>query len=305
MPIIPNDWPFDPDFPRGELWLHFDNEVQQLINSFSYSFKVSITLFSGRMEAMLMEQQNPPVDYCNLLQNKLHYRYRCTYANKIECERCKKQGKMVIYNCYAGLSGAVSPIKIKGKLAGYAMLGRIRTGLKVPQEIIQDWITADFNPDELVKAYQTHTYFDTESLEHMFRLFSMLISYIETQEYVRFHQPSVMAQILYWIDMHISEKISLDLIAKAVMCSPSTVSHTIKQQMGMSFKYLCILKKIERFERLVAANPLLSIKEAAAMVGYDDQLYFSRIYKKIRQTPPLHYVNQLQQNTACDTKLVN
>jgi len=298
MSITPNDWPIDPEFPEGELWLHFDNEVQRLVNSFSYSFKISIVLFSARMEAMLMEQYNPPCDYCNLLQNKLNYRFRCTYANKIECEHCKKQGKMIVYKCYAGLTGAVSPIKIKGELAGYAMLGRVRTSQRVPDEILQAWTNANLNPDELTQAFLSHTYYDTQSLEHMFRLFPMLTSYIEAQEYVRFHQPTVMTQILYWIDMNISDKISLNDIAKKAMCSRSTVSHTIKKHLGISFKDLCILKKIERFEKLIEANPFLSIKEAAGMVGYDDQLYFSRIYKKVRQTPPLNFLNQSRQNTG-------
>ncbi|MDR0473080.1 MAG: PocR ligand-binding domain-containing protein [Treponema sp.] len=293
-----NDWPIDPEFPEGELWLHFDDEVQTLINSFSSSFKVSITIFSGRMEVMLMNQNSQPVNYCYLLQSKLHYRYRCVYANKIDCERCKKQGETVGYHCYAGLSGAVSPIKIRDKLVGYAMLGRIRTGLKVPEKINQAWKTLNFNHDELQKAYRSHAYFDADSLKDMLRLFTMMIAHIGTQEYVHLHQPSVMAKILYWIDMHTSEKIKLDDVAKAVMCSCSTVSHTVKQQLGMNFNDLCTLKKIEHFERLITADPLLSIKEAASMVGYDDQLYFSRVYKKIRQMPPLHYVNVLRQNAT-------
>jgi AraC-like DNA-binding protein len=87
----------------------------------------------------------------------------------------------------------------------------------------------------------------------------------------------------------------LNETAAAMNRSRSTISHTIKQQLGMSFKQLCILKRIQRFETITAQDPNLSIQDAAAQVGYEDPFYFSRIYKKIRLVPPSTYIKSIRE----------
>jgi AraC-like DNA-binding protein len=57
----------------------------------------------------------------------------------------------------------------------------------------------------------------------------------------------------------------------------------------MSFKQLCILKRIERFEHIVAAKQGITIAEAAYQTGYEDAMYFSRLYKKVRHISPSTY----------------
>jgi YesN/AraC family two-component response regulator len=62
----------------------------------------------------------------------------------------------------------------------------------------------------------------------------------------------------------------------------------------MSFKRLCILKKIEQFEAIVTTDPLVSIEEAALKIGYRDVSYFSRLYKKIRSITPSVFIKRVQ-----------
>jgi ligand-binding sensor protein len=289
-----NDWPIDPRFPSGKLGLFFDEEVQRLIDSFAYCFKVKITIFSARMEEMVVGLQNPGSAFCQLIQKKLRLRYRCCRQDKVMCEHCEKQDKTIVYNCYAGLSEIVLPIKIEEKLVGYGLLGQFRTSHRLPEEILRSWEKAGFSNEELMEAYEAQPFFDKPALDNMLRLFSMTISFIVTREYVRIRQPGITEQIVRWVDEHISKPLNLDDAAAAVNYSRSTISHTLKRQLGMSFKKICILKKIQRFESIIASDPLLSIHEAATMVGYDDPLYFSRIYKSVRFTAPSKYVNSVR-----------
>ncbi|MDR0472290.1 MAG: AraC family transcriptional regulator [Treponema sp.] len=87
----------------------------------------------------------------------------------------------------------------------------------------------------------------------------MLIAFIVTREYVRIRRPGLTEQVIHWLDEHIAEPLSLNDAAEAVKCSRSTVSHIVKRQLGMSFKKICILKKIQRFESLIAADPMLTM----------------------------------------------
>ena len=294
MTEIENGWPIDPRFPSGKLGLFFDEEVQRLIDSFAYCFKVKITIFSARMEELIVGIQNPGSAFCQLIQKKLRYRYRCCRQDKLMCESCAREDKIIVYHCYAGPYEIVVPIKIEGKLIGYGLLGQFRSDSGLPDDIIQAWENGGFSLEELKEAYEIQPFFDKLSLDNMLRLFSMLIAFIITREYVHIRRPGVTEQVIRWLDENIASPLSLGEAALAVKCSRSTISHTIKRQLGMSFKKICILKKIQRFESLIAADPVLSIQEAAALVGYDDPLYFSRIYKKVRLAAPSHYVNTVR-----------
>ena len=132
--------------------------------------------------------------------------------------------------------------------------------------------------------------FDKADLENMLRLFSAIIAFIVTKGYIRFRQPELTGNILLWIDAHITDPITIDDVAAAVYRSPSTVAHIIKKQFGMGFKQLCILKRIQRFESIAAAAPDLTVAEAALQSGYEDALYFSRQYKKVRKKTPSSYI---------------
>jgi AraC-like DNA-binding protein len=213
------------------------------------------------------------------------------------CGQCEQKDKMIVYHCYAGLSELVVPIKIEKKLIGYGLLGQFKTGNGLPPEITNAWTKAGFVPDELKEAYEAQPFFDKTTLDNMLRLFSMLISFIVTREYVRLRSPGITERVIHWLDEHIAEPISLDDAAAEIHYSGSTISHTLKRQLGMSFKRLCVLKKIQRFESIIAANPELSIQEAASLVGYMDPMYFSRIYKKFRLAAPSSYVSSVRKHS--------
>jgi AraC-like DNA-binding protein/ligand-binding sensor protein len=279
----------------GKLGLFFDAEVQNLIDSFAYCFKVKITIFSANMEELVVGLHNPGSRFCRMIQKQLRIRYRCCRQDKLMCERCRQKQDLLVYYCYAGLSEAVMPIKIGETLIGYAMLGQFRTRKHLPEEIAVDWRAAGYELTELQTAFMDQPFFDKAALDNMFRLFSMLIAFIVTREYVKVRHPGLSEQVVHWLEKNLSGPVSLDEIADAVKRSKSTISHTLKRQLGFSFTQLCILKRIQRFESIIAGDPNISIQEAASRVGYEDPFYFSRVYKKFRLASPSSYIKLIRE----------
>jgi AraC-like DNA-binding protein len=194
------------------------------------------------------------------------------------------------------------PIRINQKVIGYAMIGQFRGEAEgreeIPAELFPQGEKAGVEAAALREAYLDLPSYDKTSMQNMVNLFSVLINYIVMREYINVHQPGLTEKVSHWLDDHIAEPVELDDAADAVGRSRSTVSHTIKRQFGMSFKQLCTLKRVKRFESLIAAEPDLTIAEAAYRVGYEDPLYFSRIYKKLRLISPTVYVKSIRKNTA-------
>jgi len=66
----------------------------------------------------------------------------------------------------------------------------------------------------------------------------------------------------------------------------SSLSHLFKKVLGKSFKQFQIEIKLERAEEYLRTIPGISVGEAANRVGYQDPLYFSRIFRKYKKVPP-------------------
>ncbi|MDR1374619.1 MAG: PocR ligand-binding domain-containing protein [Treponema sp.] len=279
-----------------KLGLFFNEEVQRLIDSFAYCFKVKITIFSAGMEELIVGLQNPGSHFCQLIQKKLRFRYRCCQQDKLMCKRSEQRREFVVYHCYSGLSESVIPIEIEETVIGYGMLGQFRTVNNLPEEIVRNWIAAGFDRETLQAAFMEQPFFDKTALDNMLRLFSMLISFIVTREYVKIRRPGITEKVIQWMEDHIADRIDLCEVAAAMNRSRSTISHIIKRHLGLSFKQLCILKRIQRFESIIILDPNLSIQEAAARVGYEDPLYFSRIYKKVRLASPSTYIKSIRRH---------
>ncbi|MDR2740613.1 MAG: AraC family transcriptional regulator [Treponema sp.] len=106
----------------------------------------------------------------------------------------------------------------------------------------------------------------------------------------------ISAEVLRWIENHISAPISFQEVADYLGYNQSTILNALNKKLYVNFKRLCILKKIERFETIVTEDPLVSIEEAALKVGYSDVSYFSRLYKKVRSIAPSIFIKSISRD---------
>ncbi|MDR3174637.1 MAG: PocR ligand-binding domain-containing protein [Treponema sp.] len=289
-----------------KLGIFYNEEVERYIESFVTCFNVRFVILSLEFEDMITGSPHVVSPYCHLVRYKLHKLTTCLHQNRQGCRRCQKESQNgtapFVYRCYAGLNEVVIPIIVNGRHIGYAMIGQFRTynddrsAPEIPGELID--MCGKLGLDgALRKTWDELPLYDRKTTESMVNLFYVLINFIVMREYLDVHQPDLTEKILRWLDNHITDAIELDALASAMRCSRSTISHTIKRRLGISFRQLCAQKKVYRFEKIIAVEPSLTIAEAARRVGYDDPLYFSRLYKRIRFITPSTYVKSVRDNS--------
>ena len=106
----------------------------------------------------------------------------------------------------------------------------------------------------------------------------------------------VLAAIKY-IQFNYSHDISVDDIAKAVGVSRSHLYRVFMSNVGQSpIDYLTNYRISEACSLL--KNSGLSIAEIAVSVGFFDQFYFSRVFKKVKGVPPSKYLSALEKETT-------
>jgi two-component system response regulator YesN len=108
---------------------------------------------------------------------------------------------------------------------------------------------------------------------------------------------TVLDEIISYMEAHTGDNISLEDAAKLVHKSPSTISHLFHNALGKSFKQTLIETKLRKAESYIENDPDITISDAAARVGYDDPLYFSRIYRKYRGVSPREFQKNCRRKT--------
>ncbi|TCW61468.1 response regulator [Treponema sp. J25] len=98
--------------------------------------------------------------------------------------------------------------------------------------------------------------------------------------------PPVFQEILRYLEGHYHQDVSLSVLAERFRISTSYITKLFKKYTGQTLMEYITYKRIARAVELFAVHPELSVKEVAALVGFEDQCYFSRVFKKITGKSP-------------------
>jgi len=92
------------------------------------------------------------------------------------------------------------------------------------------------------------------------------------------------------INENYKHKISLKTVANHLHTNPSYLSMLFKQEMGVTFTDYLNQVRINRSCELLT-NTNLSLIDVSLQAGFDDQSYFSKVFKKIKGVTPKSYRN--------------
>lgn len=98
----------------------------------------------------------------------------------------------------------------------------------------------------------------------------------------------VIKKSILYISQHFSEEMTLEDVAEQVHLNAAYFSSVFKQSTGSSFKEYLNMIRIEESKRLLA-NTDYTILDIAVAVGFEDQSYFTKVFKKYTGLTPRQY----------------
>lgn len=101
------------------------------------------------------------------------------------------------------------------------------------------------------------------------------------------HQ-NIIRQVSSYIQEHLSEKLTLEQVAGEVHLSKSYLCRILKEELGCTFTEYANRLRIERSKTYLHRSAM-PLSEIACAVGFDDQSYFTRIFKRVVGMPPGKY----------------
>ena len=101
---------------------------------------------------------------------------------------------------------------------------------------------------------------------------------------------NVIHRTIQYLNTHYQEKITLEEAAQRVYLSPAYFSRVFKAEMGESFTAYLNRVRIEHSKELLR-HKNIRLTDIAQLVGFEDQSYFTKVFKKLAGVPPLQYRN--------------
>ncbi len=129
---------------------------------------------------------------------------------------------------------------------------------------------------------------------HLREIFVMIHRHFQTSSRMNSSQiaEDIDAATIYFNE-HYNEEISIEKYAKSHNMSTSWFIRNFKQYTGFTPLQYILSIRIYNAEALLRSNQY-NITEVANIVGYDNPLYFSRTFKKIKGISPSEYRNSIE-----------
>lgn len=102
------------------------------------------------------------------------------------------------------------------------------------------------------------------------------------------HPPNL-KKALNYISQHYTEKITLEDLCRVSFVSKQMLIRYFNAEFGKSPIVYVIEYKVDKIKQMLTTYPDVSIKELCGEFGFDDQCYFSRIFKKVTGESPTEY----------------
>lgn len=130
--------------------------------------------------------------------------------------------------------------------------------------------------------------------QHLRRIQKEVVQKLE--EYQQCPKNRLVVAAQKYVQKHISEKLTLGTVAKAIDVTPNYLSSIFKKYCHYGFNDYVTFEKIRRAQQLLLKSNL-KVYQIADMLGFDSPYYFSTVYKKFtgfspKETAAIHRISQ-------------
>lgn len=269
-----------------------DNELIGLMSDFYTLTGIRIVLFDSDYNELFSYPANKKT-FCSHMRQNEKFNQKCLKCDKKAFEKCNESKSLEVYKCHAGLIEAVSPIIENKKIIGYMMFGQV-TDNKNKQEFfceISDIVkqySKDHDIDEFIKKIKHKS--DKQILAAA-KILDAITEYVLLKEIVKLSNRQIIEKIDLYIDTHINDDISIDMICKKFDIGRTKLYDIMSKYTNCGVASYIKQRRLNKAKHLLKTTDL-KISEISDAVGFSDYNYFLRVFKKeFGISPKKFYLN--------------
>jgi AraC-like DNA-binding protein len=265
-------------------------KVSEIFDLYTELHDIRVSLFSPEGRLIYPDVVGRPnCRHCTMLRETLGMDTKCRDLDHKMMQAALEQQEMVTYTCHAGMREAVAPLIVENELVGFVMLGQFRSEAAPSiSPYASEWRKEQGN-DELQAAFEQTTILPEQKIETLLSMFRHLLELIISGQLIHHKDYDLIQPVIEQIHQRPSEELSLNEAAQMAGRSPSTLTRLFKKVTGRSFKQYQLSYRLEQAAAQLEEQPTRPVTEIAQAAGYDDPLYFSRVFKKYFGVPPSDY----------------
>ncbi len=260
--------------------LYRDAELIELMQDFYSISGIRIVLFDANGEELVAYPKGEQ-SFCHCMRKNPDFLSKCQESDREAFEQCRRQNKLQISKCHAGLIEASVPMVSDGKIIGYMMLGRI-TDKKDKTELLGVVKThcADYKIDaETEERIKRIKYRNEKQIRAAAKILDACCEYVRLRELVHPSGKRLIDSVEKFVDEHISEEISVDRICREFNISRTKLYETVRPFTKGGIAAFVKNKRLERARELLKSTSM-SVTEISDACGFADYNYFLREFKK-------------------------
>lgn len=243
---------------------------------------VRIAFFSNDGRELRVGNSRPRCSYCRLIRKQPAVEALCLTLDNKEREQAGKTGALTTYTCHGGMVEAVMPVVVAHRQIGFMMIGQFRR---------RDFPSPDFlrttppaRHKMIKQAYKRTPKLRRDQLVHTLGMFELLVNHMAGNHLV--DVKDTISPVLASLRESPGARLSLAEAAALAGCSPAVLSRTFRRTLGQGYRDTRIALILDQADALFRSCSGIRVQEVAARLGFDDPLYFSRLYKKHRGKCP-------------------
>jgi len=236
--------------------------------------------------------------FCRLIQTKPEAHLACLKMDAEAVAQVKRTEEPYIYRCHMGLYEAVAPLYSAGILSGYLMLGQIAdSGPEAKDDIFRRALAVlgEDTPDlkSLSKAVAALATVDEDRFGSFVTIMRICADYITLTERLNPSEPDLAHAVRKYLTANFGSKITLDELCRQFCCSKSTLMNTFRAAYHMTIvDYLTEVRLLHA--RRMLSETTRPVRDIAALCGFSDQGYFTRVFTEAVGVAPTAFRKHMQ-----------
>ena len=258
------------------------SKLVKLIESFYTLTKIKITVYDDSFNEILAYPASHST-FCHMMNENPEIHAKCNASAKALCELCRKEDRLVMCTCHAGLTEVCAPLHENGLTIGYIMFGQI-TNIKKKAHFAQNAASLcknySLDRDEFTDKINTVPYKSNEQIEAVSQIINTFTSYIYLERIISLKKEEALASIIDYIKNNLGSDLSVRTICERFSVSKTFLYELTKPVMPDGIAKYIRAKRIEKAQLLISETDK-SIEEISGLVGFLDCNYFRRLFKQI------------------------
>lgn len=251
------------------------SQIKEILNGL-YNL-TGITIVFLDLENNSISSREKCEDFCSFMQNNKEIKNKCACSDFELLNKCKQSKKYEYHLCHFGLYDSAMPIIKSGIIAGYLLMGRIRSS-ESPENFTQ------YNDKKATELYTKLPLFSNIQLESLRTLLTNIIF----SNAIEIERNETVEEISDYIEKNICENLSVNFLCNKFFISKNRLYKDFKEHYNTTPNEYITDVRIKKSKQLLieTEQPVYTVCEN---VGIENYTYFSSIFKKKTGFTPTEY----------------